>query len=410
MVSIAILGFGVVGGGVAEVLRKNRAEVTRAVGDEVCVRYILDLREFPDSPWGKLVVHDIARILEDPEVTVVAETMGGSHPAYEFSVACMKAGKSVVTSNKEVVANFGVELNETARDCGVHYLFEASVGGGIPLIRSFRTSLAADRIVAIDGIMNGTTNYILSRMRREGISFEEALSEAQRLGYAERNPAADIDGIDAQRKIAILTALATGLLLRPEQIHTESMAGIGTEDMAAAGRWGGAVRLLGSCRVDGDGRPTAWVCPCFVPAEHPLSGVENVYNAISVRSDVTGDLMYYGQGAGRFPTAGAVVSDIVAAADGLAEREAPADWRAAGDRAGTFEDLEFAYYIRLSRDAADAVRAEAEETFGTLRRLSGAPEDTVEWITAPAPERVAEEFFAALRAQGWLRSRIRLLK
>ena len=225
MKHIAILGFGIVGSGVARVLEQNAARIARTVGDEVDIQYILDLRDFPDSPYADRVIHEIAPILDDPGVALVCETMGGSHPALEYSLACMEAGKSVVSSNKEVVANYGDLLLRKAKEHGVSYLFEASVGGGIPLIRPFLTSLACDRVSEICGIVNGTTNYILTKMKEEGRAFGEVLAEAQRLGYAERDPSADIDGIDAKRKIIILTALASGILPDDGDVYAGSILG-----------------------------------------------------------------------------------------------------------------------------------------------------------------------------------------
>ncbi|MCQ2423646.1 MAG: homoserine dehydrogenase [Clostridia bacterium] len=405
MISIAILGFGVVGGGVAAVLDRNAAAVSRAVGDDVRVKYILDLREFPDSPYADRVVHDYNVILDDPDVTVVAETMGGAHPAFEFSVAAMQAGKSVVTSNKEVVATYGIELCKAARDNGVFYLFEASVGGGIPLIRSIRTSLSGDVIDRIDGIMNGTTNYILTKMKNEGADFAAVLSDAQRLGYAEKNPSADVDGIDTQRKITILAALATGLLLRSEEVYAETMTGITAEDFRDASLWGGTVKLIGSFRRRENGI-AAWVSPAFVPESHPLARVDDVYNAVSVCSPVTGDVMYYGRGAGRFPTAGAVVSDIVAAASGAAEFEAAADWQPAGDKVLPFGEQAFAYYVRTAADDVSAVLENARLAFGSAEELRRG-ERMVSFVTAPVRESEASAIFAS-GAVGRVLSRIRI--
>ncbi|MBQ3791997.1 MAG: homoserine dehydrogenase, partial [Clostridia bacterium] len=286
MLNIAIIGFGVVGGGVAEVIEKNSIEIEKAVGDRVFVKYILDLRDFPDSPYAGRVVKEIAPILEDPDVSVVVETMGGSHPAYEYSIAAMEAGKSVVTSNKEVVSVYGKELLSCASSHGVSYLFEASVGGGIPLIRSLRTSLRGDTICRIDGIMNGTTNFILTKMRKEGRDYAEVLREAQARGYAERNPKADVEGIDTQRKIIILTALSSGKLLDSSSVHTEPMTGITIEDFDDAARLGCSIKLIGSYRKKEDGRVVAWVIPCLVPSDHPLFAVDDVYNAVLVESPV----------------------------------------------------------------------------------------------------------------------------
>ncbi len=314
MVNIAILGFGIVGGGVAEVLTQNPA-AEKAAGKKINIKYILDKREFPDSPWNDRVVHDMDIILNDPDVSIVAEMMGGSHPAYEFTAACLKAGKSVVTSNKEVVANFGAELLALAEENNASYLFEASVGGGIPIIRPLRTSQSCDDIVEIDGILNGTTNYILTKMGSDGVSFDDALQEARKLGYAEANPSADVDGIDTQRKICILSAIAFGKLVPKSKIYTETMRNITVFDMQAANKLGYAVKLIGRAVKNNTGA-YIFVAPHFVPKTNPLAYICDVYNGIIVKSNVTGEVMYYGKGAGRYPTAGAVVSDIVNIASG----------------------------------------------------------------------------------------------
>ena len=244
MVQIAILGFGVVGSGTAEVIEENKALLTARIGEEVNIKYILDLRDFPEHPLGDRVVHDINIILNDPEVVLVAEMMGGSHPAYDFTVAALKAGKSVVTSNKEVVANFGAELLELAREKGVSYLFEASVGGGIPILRPLQTDLASNKILAVSGILNGTTNFILTKMIREGADFADVLKEAQRLGYAEANPAADVEGLDAARKITILAALSFGVLLDPNKITTKGITGITADHMYELHQWKNRLKVF----------------------------------------------------------------------------------------------------------------------------------------------------------------------
>ena len=328
MIHIALLGFGVVGSGTAEVLMENRALIASRCGEEIDVKYILDLREFPEHPLGNRVVHDISVILEDPEVTLVAEMMGGSHPAYDFSKAALLAGKSVVTSNKEVVSTFGVELLELARQKGVSYLFEASVGGGIPILRPMQTDLASNRILAVSGILNGTTNFILSKMKNEGAAFSDALRQAQLAGYAEANPAADVEGIDAARKIAILAALAFGVLQSPTTIPTVGITGITPLHVTAAQRLGGAVKLIGrTCLLDG--RVYAGVSPYYVPFSNPVSHIEDVFNGILVDTDMLGRALFYGAGAGKLPTASAVVADIIDIASNRAsERKSPV-WRAA---------------------------------------------------------------------------------
>ncbi len=350
---IAIIGFGVVGGGITSIIETNAESIRKTVGDDVEVKYILDLREFPDSPYADRVVHEITPILEDKDVSLVCETMGGSHPAYEYSVQCMNAGKSVVTSNKEVVANFGDKLLECAAENGVNYLFEASVGGGIPVIRPFTTSLAGEKIVRISGIVNGTTNYILTKMKDEGREFGDVLAEAQQLGFAERDPSADIDGIDAQRKIIILNALATGVLLSADEVHAETLRNVTPEDISAAEKFGGSLKLIADT-VIGENSSSTYVCPMFVPASCPLSFISDVYNGISVTSAISGDIMYYGRGAGRLPTAGAVTADVVAVLSGAAKAEyVPVIKKAEAGYAKPFDEIKFTYYIRANGTKAD---------------------------------------------------------
>lgn len=351
MKQIAILGFGVVGGGIPELIESRMEFIKRTVGDEVAVKYILDLRDFPDSPYGGLVVHDIKVILDDPEVKLVCETMGGAHPAFDFSLACLNAGKSVVTSNKEVVANFGDVLLEAAQKNGVDYLFEASVGGGIPCIRPFFTSLAAEKITDVCGIVNGTTNYILTRMGMEEIGFDQVLAEAQKLGYAERNPAADVDGIDAKRKIIILSALAFGKLAEEKNVEAVSLRGITTDDINGAATFGGKIKYLAEATCDGE-RLSMSVEPVVVLDSSPLYSVDGVYNAISVTFENSGDIMYRGRGAGRLPTAGAVLEDIVASLSGAAAHEYKPEFRKADDLHSF--DRKNEYYVRV-RATADEV-------------------------------------------------------
>ena len=327
MINIALLGFGVVGSGCAEVLTSVKDKISAQVGDEISIKYILDLRDFPDSPFGKLIVHDFNTILNDPEVSVVAEMMGGSHPAYDFTKALLAAGKSVVTSNKEVVSTFGVELLTIAAENNVRYLFEASVGGGIPIIRPLTNDLAANEIVSIDGILNGTTNFILTKMRNEGLAFEDVLKEAQRLGYAEANPSADVDGIDAARKIAILGAMASGKLADPKKIPTEGIREVSATDTEIAKELGYAIKLIGHYESSDDGRLSLSVAPRFVPLiTSPLAGVDDVYNGIMVRGSMLGDSMFYGKGAGKLPTASAVCADIIDAAKNPTAGDVPLRW------------------------------------------------------------------------------------
>ncbi len=409
MINIAILGFGVVGGGITEVINQNKEALKAYVGDDIYVKKILDLRDFPDSPYNDRVVHDVNEIINDDEISVVCETMGGVNPAFDFSMAILKSKKSMVSANKELVAKRGIALCETAKENGVFYLFEPAVGGGIPEIRSMRGSLAGDTITEIDGILNGTTNYIFTSMEKEGSDFESALKEAQRLGYAEANPSADVDGLDAQRKIMILTAIVTNKLVSEAEVYTETMRNITPLDMDAAARWGGTVKLLASSRIDKD-KVSLYVCPCFVPASCPLCFVSDVYNAVCVNSPVTGDLMYYGRGAGRMPTAGAVVSDVAAILSGLAAKEKPCDWQAAEEGyVKPFEENCFEYYIRVKTDSCSDAMERANLSFGEVKALEGTLAGYCEYVTAATKEKLAKDIIAS-GALGEVESVIRIKK
>lgn len=391
MTNIAIMGFGVVGSGIANVIEHNSNAIRRAAGDSVRVKYILDKRDFPDSPFGDRVVKDISVIMGDPEVSVVCEAMGGVHPAYEFTMAAFSAGKSVVTSNKELVATCGVELMHAARKHGVEYLFEASVGGGIPEIRSMRTSLAMDNILKIDGIMNGTTNYILTRMKKDGVSFESALKEAQSLGYAEADPTADVDGIDAQRKIMILSAIATDKLASDTQVYTETMTKVSALDTDAAARFGGAVKLIASFEPCGD-KMSLYVCPRLVSNDNPLSHIEDVFNGIKLSMEMTGDVMYYGRGAGSYPTAAAMVSDVAAIITGGAKAELPMRWhKAEDDFVVPFEENSFSYYIRVKTGSAAETGESLRLVLGDVKALDGSPAGYAEFITPAVREKDIRE-------------------
>ena len=310
MVYAAILGYGTVGSGVAEVLSENSKMIARKAGEEVSVKYILDLRDFPGDPNADMVVHDFNIILEDPQVSVICETMGGLEPAYTFSKKALLAGKSVCTSNKELVADHGPELLCLAREHNCNYLFEASVGGGIPIIRPMNYSLTAEVIDGITGILNGTTNYILTRMKQDGADFETVLREAQEKGYAERNPEADVEGYDAGRKIAILSSLMLGKTVRYEDIYTEGITAITREDFLYAKKLDRTVKLLAVSKLQEEGC-FVMVAPFMISNHNPLHGISDVFNAVFVHSNMLGDSMYYGRGAGKLPTASAVVSDVV---------------------------------------------------------------------------------------------------
>lgn len=311
MVKVALLGFGTVGSGVAEVILTNGELIKSKTGIDFDVKYILDLREFPEHPLGDRVVHDINVILNDPEVSIVVEMMGGVHPAYDFSLAAIKAGKNVVTSNKAVVAEFGPQLLKEASDRGLRYMFEASVGGGIPIIRPMTDLSSEDEITEIVGILNGTTNYILTAMKDEGTSFEEALTTAQWMGYAEADPSADVDGFDSCRKICILAAVAFGNLVSYEDVETVGIRHITADDIKKAEEKGAAIKLIARAVKTDNGKVHISVKPYAVRRNNPLYAISDVFNGILVRGKISGDLMFYGKGAGKLPTAGAVVSDII---------------------------------------------------------------------------------------------------
>ena len=348
-IAAAVMGYGTIGSGVVEVLEKNRDVVAKSAGKEIEVKYVLDLREFAGTSVEHKIIHDINVIAEDSEVRIVVETMGGVHPAYEFVKNCLLAGKHVVTSNKALVAACGTELLEIAREKQVNFLFEASTGGGIPIIRTLYRSLSGERIEEITGILNGTTNYILTKMDRYGETFEDALKEAQDLGYAERNPEADVEGYDTCRKIAILTAMATGKEVDFEDIYTEGITKITDIDFKYAEKLGMSVKLLGSSRIEGD-RVTAFVAPVMIGPDNPLYGVNGVYNGILVKGNMLGTSMYFGSGAGKLPTASAVVADMIEAAV-YSEENIPLGWT------GEKQDIEpissgtFRYFVRIDGTA-----------------------------------------------------------
>jgi homoserine dehydrogenase len=313
MKHVAVMGYGTVGSGVYEVLTKNKNIVSKNVGEELNVKYVLDLREFPGDPVENVLTHNFDDILNDEEVSVVAEVMGGIEPAYTFTKKCLLAGKSVCTSNKALVEKHGAELLAIAKEKNVNYLFEASVGGGIPIIRPLHTCLTADVIEEISGILNGTTNYMLTKMSAEGADYDEVLKDAQAKGYAERNPEADVEGHDPARKIAILTSLITGKKVDFEDLYCEGITKVTTEDIAYAKKMGLAIKLLATSKKIGD-QYSIMVSPKMIGAAHPLFAVNDVFNAIFVKGNMLGDSMFYGSGAGKLPTASAVAGDIVEAA------------------------------------------------------------------------------------------------
>ena len=350
----AIMGYGTIGSGVAEVLRINRESIRKRAGEEIGIRYILDLRDFPGDPLSEKLVHDYRVIAEDPQVQVVVETMGGVEPAYTFVKAMLMAGKHVTTSNKALVAAKGAELTALAKEKNVHFMFEASVGGGIPIIRSLNSCLTADEIEEITGIVNGTTNYMLTKMSREGLEFDDVLKDAQDKGYAEKDPTADIEGYDACRKIAILTSLVCRQQVDYEDIHTEGITDITATDIRYASAMGRVIRLLASSKKTENGY-AAMVAPFLLPPEHPLYSVNDVFNAVFVHGNVLGDAMFYGSGAGKLPTASAVVADIVEIARhpdaGLA-----VDWSTKKIELADFNSIRNRFFVRTKAERP-AIRA-----------------------------------------------------
>lgn len=346
MIKTAIMGYGTIGSGVAEVLEQNKDVIAKQVGQEVELKYVLDLREFPDSPVADRIVHDFKVIEQDEEVRIVVEAMGGLNPAYPFVKACLLAGKHVATSNKALVAAYGTELLAIAREKGVNFLFEASVGGGIPIIRPMYRCLMGERIEEITGILNGTTNFILTKMDKEGESFENALKEAQNLGYAERNPEADVEGHDTCRKIAILTAMATGREVDYEDIYTEGITRITDIDFKYAEKMGTSIKLFGTSRIK-DGKVNAFVAPVMIQKNNPLYSVNDVFNGIMVKGNMLGVSMFYGSGAGKLPTASAVVADIIEAAQNL-DHNLAIGWSGEKQAIESMDQARFRYFVRVA--------------------------------------------------------------
>ena len=363
MVQIAVLGYGTVGSGVVEVINTNQEIVNKNAGEEINIKYVLDLRDFPGDPVQEKIVHDYEVIINDPEIKVVVEVMGGTNPAYSFVKRALESGKSVCTSNKELVAKHGTELLAIAREKNVNFLFEASCGGGIPIIRPLHTSLTADDIDEISGILNGTTNYILSKMADDGADFDVVLKDAQEKGYAERNPAADVEGWDACRKIAILSSVATGKFVDFEDVYTEGITEITATDIKYAKAWGASVKLLATSRKTADGI-YAMVSPVMIDRKHPLYSVNDVFNAIFVHGNVLGDAMFYGSGAGKLPTASAVVSDVVDAVKHLDSNVVPG-WTSEKLELIPVGNVESRFFVRMKGSCAEKL-AKAEEVFGAV--------------------------------------------
>ena len=394
MVNIAVLGYGTVGSGVVEVIDTNSASLEKKAGSGINIKYVLDLRDFPGDRVEPILVHDFDIILNDPEVRVVVEVMGGVEPAYTFVKKSLLAGKNVCTSNKELVAAHGPELIQIAREHNINFLFEASVGGAIPVIRPINSSLTADKILQIKGILNGTTNYILTKMSQEGWDFDEALKSAQENGFAERNPEADIEGYDATRKIAILSSLAFGNNVDFEDVYTEGIAKITKADIAYAKELGCAIKLLASSTCE-DGKYYAMVAPFLVPASHPLYAVSGVYNAIFVNGPQIGDVMFYGSGAGKLPTACAVVSDVVDAVKHL-DKHIYTFWSSEKLPLTGTENAIRCFFVRVSgkkSECGDKIR----ELFGSVRFVDTAEDpDGFGFVTGPVAEKEFDEKVKAI--------------
>ncbi len=381
MINVAILGYGTVGSGVAEVISNHSGSIAAKVATPIHIKYILVRRDMPEGPFSDLFIKDFSVIEHDPDVQVVVETMGGTGAALEYTRRALLAGKNVVTSNKELVAEHGYELLQLARSNNLSYLFEASVGGGIPIIRPISQCLAANDLTEICGILNGTTNYILTRMIRAGLSFEEALKEAQDKGYAERNPEADVEGYDACRKICILASLSFGRHIYPSQVDTEGITKITLEDVQYAEDGGKKIKLLGRAIRQPDGTVCAYVAPHLVDEESPLANVEDVFNGIMVKGDSIGDVMFYGRGAGKLPTASAVVADIMDAARHI-ESKKYINWAPGGaDAAVSSAGVVTGWYVRLAEAKQDSVA----KAFGEVQMLhrANAPEGEIAFLTEP---------------------------
>lgn len=363
MAKIAVLGYGTVGSGVVEVLQTNSDSIAKKAGDAIEIKYVLDLRDFPDDPIQEKIVHDVDIIINDAEVDVVVEVMGGIEPAFTFVKKALEAGKSVCTSNKALVAAHGPELLSMAKERKLNFMFEASVGGGIPIIRPLNQSLTADEITQITGILNGTTNYILTKMSREGCAYEETLKEAQALGYAERNPEADVEGFDACRKIAILTSLAFGSTVNYEEITTKGITDITDVDFKYADKMGSVVKLLATSSKK-NGKVYAITAPFMIGPTHPLFNVNDVLNGIYINGNVIGDVMFFGAGAGKLPTASAVVADVV---DCVKHKgtNVMTNWSSEKLELGSTDDEERSFFVRVKGCASDVSAVEA--AFGPVQ-------------------------------------------
>ena len=397
MIQVAIMGHGVVGSGVAEILLTHKNSLKKKVHNDISIKKILDLREFPGLSYSDKFTKDFNDIVNDEEIKVVAEVMGGVNPAFDFVKRCLEAGKSVVTSNKELVAKKGAELLAIAKEKNVSFLFEASVGGGIPIIRPLNNCLVANEVDEIAGILNGTTNFILTKMITEAMSFEDALSLAQQLGYAERDPSADVEGHDACRKICILASLAFGKHVYPDNIHTEGITKISLEDVEYANNWGGVIKLIGDVKHMENNMLDIFVAPMLISSESQLSGIDDVFNGILVRGDATGDVVFYGKGAGKLPTASAVVADIVDCIKHMSTGKYLFWEDCDGSNVMPYEESVSAMYVRAIGDIKTA-----EKVFGEISRLTRkkAPDDEIAFTTAEMSVREFKSKLSELEESG----------
>lgn len=382
---IAVLGYGTIGSGVVEIVNTNAATIAKRAGEEIEVKYVLDLRDFPGDPVQDILVHDYSIIAQDEDVDIIVETMGGTKPAYDFVKTALLNGKSVCSSNKELVAAHGAELLQIAREKNVNFYFEASVGGGIPIIRPLNQCITADEIESINGILNGTTNFILTKMAEEGADFDVVLKQAQELGYAEKDPTADVEGYDACRKIAILTSLAYGQQVDYQDIYTEGITKITAEDFEYAKKINAAIKIFGTSKKVGD-NVYAMVAPQMVYSSEPLYSVNGVFNAISVTGNMLGEVMFYGAGAGKLPTASAVVADVVDATIHKDEN-VPVTWESEKLPIAPMEEMENAFFVRV----AEADRSKITELFGDVTMIDAGIAGECGFITPVMIEKVFAE-------------------
>ncbi len=400
--NVGILGYGTVGSGVFDILRENKEVIAERIGEEISVKRVLDLRDFPGDPVEPVLTHDFKEIEADEDVQIVVETMGGLHPAYEFVKACLERGKSVCTSNKALVADFGPELIQLAKERHASFLFEARVGGGIPIIRPLQSSLSPDEILEISGILNGTTNYILTEMREKGADFDSVLKDAQALGYAEADPTADVEGHDACRKIAILTSLAYGKNVDFHDIYTEGITKITDRDIAYANQLGGKVKICGSSRKVGE-QVSARVAPVLIYPGNPLYSVDGVFNAILVKGNMVGDVMFYGQGAGKLATASAVVSDVIEAGKNIGTG-VPVQWTAEKLSLVPFGESKSRFLVRTA-GAKSENESKVQAAFGDVEAVDAGFAEEYAFVTGEMTEAAYEE---AARTVGTVINKIRI--